>query len=304
MAVISIGGIIRETRKRNSISQEVLCEGICEPSTLSKIENGHQNPSKKVLEALCQRLGMQIGLINIPVDESDFRKHELEKSINSKIADKDFDIQNLLQEYKSLCPIWQPLEEQFFLLYTGMHLSGKKISPPESNIELFKAALKKTMRSFETLSSLEGHLLTTQEILCVHNISLEYEALKQYNQASAYELFLKNYFENHQVDYDEKAKFYPLFLDCLTRWAALTGDYEKCIELGTMGVKACFKYNKIIMLPTLLYYKGDAQCNLGQMNDGKQSIQHAIGILMEAGDVEFCDTIRKDFENCFNQSLD
>ena len=40
------------------LTQEELCEGLCEPATLSRIENGRQAPSRSRANALLQRLGL------------------------------------------------------------------------------------------------------------------------------------------------------------------------------------------------------------------------------------------------------
>lgn len=53
-----IGEIIKRKRKELGLTQEQLCEGICEPSTISRIESGRQVPAKNKLDALLQRLGL------------------------------------------------------------------------------------------------------------------------------------------------------------------------------------------------------------------------------------------------------
>ena len=45
MRGILIGWIIKQTREEIGLTQEQLCEGICTPATLSRIENGKQAPS-------------------------------------------------------------------------------------------------------------------------------------------------------------------------------------------------------------------------------------------------------------------
>lgn len=52
-----LGEKIRSLRKRARLTQEGLAEGICSPVSISRIENGHQMPSRTVLEALLARLG-------------------------------------------------------------------------------------------------------------------------------------------------------------------------------------------------------------------------------------------------------
>ena len=52
----SLGEKIRQARREKGLTQEQLAEGICSPITVSRIENGHQMPSKAILDALLSRL--------------------------------------------------------------------------------------------------------------------------------------------------------------------------------------------------------------------------------------------------------
>lgn len=46
MNCIYIGAFIKQRRKELKLTQEQVCSGICDPVTLSRIENGKQTPSK------------------------------------------------------------------------------------------------------------------------------------------------------------------------------------------------------------------------------------------------------------------
>ena len=52
-----IGDIVRLTRQSIGMTQEELCEGICEPQTISNIENGKTNPKRKIIKQLMERMG-------------------------------------------------------------------------------------------------------------------------------------------------------------------------------------------------------------------------------------------------------
>ena len=52
------GLLIRQARLRRDWSQEGLCQGICAPSYLSKIEQGKAVPSPEVAKLLLHRLGL------------------------------------------------------------------------------------------------------------------------------------------------------------------------------------------------------------------------------------------------------
>ena len=52
------GLLIRQARLRRDWSQKGLCQDICAPSYLSKIEQGKAAPSPEVTELLLRRLGL------------------------------------------------------------------------------------------------------------------------------------------------------------------------------------------------------------------------------------------------------
>lgn len=57
MKEMYIGEMIQRIRKETQMTQEQLAGGICSTSTLSKIENGSQIPSRQTFQRLMERLG-------------------------------------------------------------------------------------------------------------------------------------------------------------------------------------------------------------------------------------------------------
>ena len=58
MKNVFLGEYIKQRRLDLGLTQEQLCDGICEPMTLSRLENGKQTPSRNRINALLQRLGL------------------------------------------------------------------------------------------------------------------------------------------------------------------------------------------------------------------------------------------------------
>ena len=78
MSVYPVCSLIKEFRKRNGLTQAMLCENICDTSTLSRIETGQTLPTAQIAECLMQRLKAHqyfyIG--NSTVEEIDFLKRQ------------------------------------------------------------------------------------------------------------------------------------------------------------------------------------------------------------------------------------
>lgn len=58
MKEMFLGEYIKQERLKKGITQEQLCEGICEPITVSRMENGKQTPTYNRIRAFLQRLGL------------------------------------------------------------------------------------------------------------------------------------------------------------------------------------------------------------------------------------------------------
>ena len=58
MRELFLGEYIKQERLKQGITQEQLCAGICEPITVSRMENGKQTPSYNRICAFLQRLGL------------------------------------------------------------------------------------------------------------------------------------------------------------------------------------------------------------------------------------------------------
>ena len=81
MQNISIGECIRQRRKELNLTQEQVCDGICDPVSLSRIENGKQTPRRSVINALLQRLSLPDDRYYALVSENELGLEALQKEI-------------------------------------------------------------------------------------------------------------------------------------------------------------------------------------------------------------------------------
>lgn len=58
MNEFKLGTYIKKRREELKMSQEELCEGLCAVSSLSRIENNQQDPSRNLTKNLLERLGL------------------------------------------------------------------------------------------------------------------------------------------------------------------------------------------------------------------------------------------------------
>lgn len=80
----TLGEIIYRLRKKAGLTQEALADGICSSVSISRIENGNQMPSVKVLEQLLERLGTgTYQLCNV------YYENECQASLHRTLAEID-----------------------------------------------------------------------------------------------------------------------------------------------------------------------------------------------------------------------
>ena len=114
MAQYPLGIIIRQRRDMLGLSQQQLCQGICDRSTLSRIERGDQVPSYYTLHALLQRLGMQEKDIRFFLSQPDFETAQLQREIVALNTRKQWlQAQQKIRELQALPTAADPLTRQF-----------------------------------------------------------------------------------------------------------------------------------------------------------------------------------------------
>lgn len=84
-----IGHIIKAERLKLEMKQLILAKGICSPSYLSKIEQGHITPSEDILSLLLGRLGIDLKEIIEKKNNVEFISQELLKKYQEVVTRRD-----------------------------------------------------------------------------------------------------------------------------------------------------------------------------------------------------------------------
>ena len=91
MKAYNIGLFIKKKREEQHIRQEDLCRGICDKSTLSRIERGKQEPSSGILGVLLQRLGINEDQLAVLLGPKDFEISDLQKEIVALNSQREYE---------------------------------------------------------------------------------------------------------------------------------------------------------------------------------------------------------------------
>lgn len=247
-----LGDIIRMTRKSLSITQEQLSDEICSVETLSRIENGNQNPSRDVYELLMERMGRFRERAYSMLSVSDFKVLEKMKQFEDYIKLYDYNqAEDVLKEIKEILGN-SILDKQFLIRAESLvNYRLNRISTKEY-LDAFQQAIRLTIPKYGTIS-LSNWPLNFNEAMLLVNISIAYAEMEDYPKAievieDAYNAMKKSYMEEQQ-----RVILLVTIATNLSKWYGLIGGYQKAIEIAEEGILVCKEFKLGNALPNLLY---------------------------------------------------
>lgn len=177
-----IGEYIKRKREEQKIKQDELCYGICDRSTLSRIERGKQEPSYYILKALLQRLGISEDRCQILMGPQEFEISELQREIVADNVRKDFS--SALKKIRRLEELSQsaenPILQQFVLrvrALAGYEENGERFAYDyPTQREMLMQALKLTHPNID-LSHISNCLLSVDEIKILNQYAITYSEI-------------------------------------------------------------------------------------------------------------------------------
>lgn len=247
-----LGDIVRMTRKSLSITQEQLCNDICSVETLSRIENGSQNPSKDVYELLMERMGRIRERAYSFLSVSDFRVLEKMKLFEDQIKTYDYNqAENILMEIKDMLGN-STLDRQYLMKGESIvNFRLKKIST-DKYLEGFEKAILLTIPKYGSIS-LSGWPLNNNEAMLLMNIAIAYDEKGDHPKAveileEAYHAVKQSYMEEQLSALNQIT-----MANNLSKWYGLAGQHEKAIEMAKEGIALCKRFQLGNVLPILIY---------------------------------------------------
>jgi len=277
MKELFLGEYIRQRRLDLGLTQEQLCEGICEPITVSRMENGRQMPSYHRICAFLQRLGLPddryFALLSkneleiktlqdeIRADAIRFYRAAPENRANIRTAG--------LQKLEELEKLAEPDDRIVRQYIMGEQVTfGKPDGPysPEERLELLLEALRITV-PYLNLEEINLGLYSMDETTLLNQIAVAYAQMGQEKKAIDIYRQLLKYVQKHYCEgMSRYAGKIALVAHNYTHALFMVGHYDDAIEVAELGQKICVEYAHYQFLPGLLdlmggcyFYKGDRE---------------------------------------------
>lgn len=139
--VYCLNQVIRDRRKLLGISQEALADGVCDPRTLSRIENNGGNVQKKNRKLLLQRVNMSGERYDYEVITDQYEDYLLRSRFDRAMIAEDFVLaEKLLEQLRQRTPDI-PTNRQYILRNEA---TSPELSPDDlSEEQFFEAAIEK-----------------------------------------------------------------------------------------------------------------------------------------------------------------
>lgn len=269
MSIFHFGELLRQRRLALGCSQEELCDGICAPATLSRIENGERMPLQEHLEMLLQRLGYSETMAYAYVDKNTLLKHELKFNIRQAVILKQFDTaKQLLERFEEQFTELTPLDQQFLLL---QKILVKPDYAADETLERLETAIRLTCPSYDKLP----RVLSYEEILLLNSISVCYRERKDYDRAIRILMHIKHYYESHIVNMEEVLRTQPLILFSLSKCLGWAGRFEECIEICDQAIQIAQQTGRCPMMAMTLYNRACAFWELGDKEEARKTVLQA-----------------------------
>lgn len=265
-----LGDYIKQKRLDLGLTQEQLCDGICEPMTLSRLENGKQTPSRNRINALLQRMGLPDDRYFALLSKNELEMEALQKEIVAcNVTEQVAEGFEKLAQFEALAAPDDQIAQQFILSSKVLlgRLDGRYM--PREQIDMLMQAIRLTVPRFD-LENIESFLYTKDEITIINQIGLAYSDDGQNKKAAEIYYQLLRYVRKHFKETITLIGALPLVLYNYARVLDLCGRYEEGAKLAQECRKACIQYGHYQELPRCLEIEAECRHFMGDEEISKE----------------------------------
>ena len=294
MQEMFLGEAIKKRRLELGLTQEQLCEGICEPITVSRLENGKQTPSRNRINALLERLDM-------PADRfyALLSKHELDiDALQRQITAYNVRFQKASTEEKpqireqalkahreleALIDADDNLSRQLILHSRVLLGTEEGAYSFEDKKRMLSEAIRLTAPYFD-VDDIGRGLYTTDEIKIINQLALAYSNAGEHMEAISIFTQLYKYIQKHFQNIPLTRAHLNMVAYNYARELSSVGQFRKAIEIAEAGQRVCLDYGQYLSLPGLLALQAECHHFLGDDEKSRDFYFQAYYLMKVIGD--------------------
>lgn len=297
MNVYFLGEYIKKQREKLGLTQEQVCEGICEQVTLSRLENGRQTPSRTRVNALLQRLGLPEDRYYMILTKNELEIEALKKEIIACNAlDRAEEGFSKVEQLEKLVNMEDNLERQFILRSKALlgYLDGRYTK--EEKLKMLIQAIGLTIPDFD-LERIGTHLYTVDEMKIINQIAGVYSDIGQNKKAADIYYQLLKYVQKHQQETVISSGMLPMILGNYARTLDLCGYYKDAVDYAQRGIEACVRYGHYQMLYACLAIQAESYHFMEQDEKSAEAYHEAYYLCKVIGRKESMLAIQEEAKN-------
>ena len=303
MKNVFLGEYIKQRRLDLGLTQEQLCDGICEPMTLSRLENGRQTPGRNRINAILQRLGLPDDRYFALLSKNELEMEALQKEIVAcNVTEKVSEGFEKLAQFEELAEPDDQIAQQFILSSKVLlgRLDGRYM--PREQIDMLMQAIRLTVPRFG-LEDIEKFLYSREEISIINQIGIAYSDDGQNKKAAEIYDQLLRYVRKHFKETITSIGVLPLLLYNYARVLDLCGRYEEGAELAQECRKACIQYGHYQELPRCLEIEAECRHFMGDDKSSRELYYQSYYLCKVIGYQTGLEVVKKEAKEYLNMDF-
>ena len=305
MRAIYLGDVVLQRRKSLDLTQEMVCEGLCSTMTLSRFEGNKQTPSRDLVTAILQRLGLPDDQYYAHLTRKETKLVRLRKEIRAYCnqfehttgEERQQICTYALEKLQSLerCVKENDCINQQFILMARVTLD---LYPLQNQLEMLMKSIRLTSPRFN-LDELDTCLYHENEILGINQIAIRYALCEQFGKA--FDIFgqLLTLVQKRTPNHSSL----PLITYNYALYLASEGRLEEALKISGIGQKSCIAQGYYEMFPKLLHIDAGCYYILGESDKSLNLFRSAYHIYGVTRDVRSQQISAANVKGCFNLTL-
>lgn len=314
MQEMFLGEAIKKRRLELGLTQEQLCEGICEPITVSRLENGKQTPSRNRINALLERLDMPADRFYALLSKKELDIDALQRQITAyNIQFEKASPENkpqvreqalkALQELESIMDADDNLSRQFILRSRVLLGTEEGTYSFADKKRMLSEAIRLTAPYFD-VDDISRGLYTTDEIKIINQLALAYANAGEHLEAIGIFTQLYKYIQKHFHNIPLTRAHLAMVAYNYARELSSVGQFRKAIEIAEAGQNACLDYGHYHALPSLLGIQADCYHRLKDDAKSRDYYLQAYYLMKITKDESNLEILKRKAKNEINLELD
>lgn len=304
MNEFKLGTYIKKRREELEMSQEELCEGLCAVSTLSRIENNQQDPTRNLTKNLLERLGLPNDRFLLLWDQKGISVGAMVREIRNDMVqfrqmrkeDRLLFQTQILKKLVELETVAAPDDRsvrQFLLANRAVLGRAEGPYSARDRLTMELEALRLTCPRFDPENFRQGRY-TMDETRLINQIADSYSKVGEKKRAIDVYRQLLWYIEKNDKELAGYAGHFCLVAHNYAIELGSESYYSDAIEIAEQGRKVCLKYGNYQFLPGFLAIQAMCYYFLGEKEKSEKQYRQAYYVYDAFEDESNREIIRKE----------